>query len=331
MKKSRIQEMSLEVAVGAFMFTALLALGVFTIILSRQNLFQPVYRYEVFFPEVLSIREGDDVLLRGVPVGKIRRVSVLEREVRVELALDRELKLREDYRFEILPSSMLGGRHLYLHEGSLGRPPLEPGARLVGIQPSDLIDQATRTVQRIQKALEEGEILQNLEKTMANAREISDRISGGHGALGKLLTEEEVYDDFRQIVSNLREVSERLRADGSSLGRLLNDDGAVYADIAAITQNLKETTDRLNSGEGLIGRLLSSDDTLYEDLKRTADGLRAIVDTISAGEGTLGRLVRDESLFDDLKSLLGEVRATMDDFRETSPITTFTSILFGAF
>ena len=48
------------------------------------------------------------------------------------------------------------------------------------------------------------------------------------------------------------------------------------------------------------------------------------------GEGTLGKLLADATVYDDLSQLLKETRATIDDFRENSPIVTFTSVFFGA-
>jgi len=42
-------------------------------------------------------------------------------------------------------------------------------------------------------------------------------------------------------------------------------------------------------------------------------------------------LIEDDGLYEDAEKLVGEVRAAVDDIRETSPVVTFTSILFGAF
>jgi hypothetical protein len=56
-----------------------------------------------------------------------------------------------------------------------------------------------------------------------------------------------------------------------------------------------------------------------------------VTETISSGEGTLGKLARDDELYEEAKLLLHEIRAAVDDIREVTPITTFTSIFFGAF
>ena len=71
-------------------------------------------------------------------------------------------------------------------------------------------------------------------------------------------------------------------------------------------------------------RLLSEDDQVYKDLAATSKSLRNVAEKIEKGEGAIGRLVADEALYDDVKGVVGEARAAIDDFRETSPIVTFT-------
>jgi phospholipid/cholesterol/gamma-HCH transport system substrate-binding protein len=94
---------------------------------------------------------------------------------------------------------------------------------------------------------------------------------------------------------------------------------------------LKEISDRLAKGEGTLGKLLSEDDQVYADLAATLASFRGMSESIAKGEGTIGKLVSDEELYDEFKALVREGRAAVDDIRETSPVTTFTSIFFGAF
>lgn len=320
----------MEVTVGAFMFMILLALGVFTIILSRQSLFKPTVYYEVSFRSIMGVREGDNVYLRGVIVGKVHDILVAKRSVQLRLALDRQLDLHENYKMEILPSSMLGGRYLNVEEGDEDRPLLPAGTKLVGVTPVDLIDEATRTVTSIREALDGG-ILADMRMIVSNANLVVARVERGEGALGKLLAKDEVYEDIRSMTASLRRVTDRLDRGEGSLGKLLADDGRIYADIEAVTANLRKVSGELSEGKGLLGKLLSSEDTIYDDLRASALAIREITQALDRGDGTLGKLIRDNDVYDEMKMLLRELRATVDDFRETAPVTTFSSIFLGAF
>lgn len=296
MKKSRMQETSIEVTVGAFMFMILLALGFFTIVLSRENVFRKNYSMVVVFQDVRGLREGDNVFVRGVDVGKIKTLEIEPSGVRVRVTLDQDVVLYEDYSVEILPSSVLGGRFLNINVGSVEKPVVPAGTVLRGKMPADLIDEATRAAKLIREALEEGGIIENLKTSMAQIKEITTKLNEGEGTIGKLLTDRKVYDDISEITANLKDVSQRL-----------------------------------GEGKGTLGKLLSEDDTLYNDLSAAAASIREITDQIAKGEGTLGKLTKDDELYQEAKLLLNELRATIDDYRETAPITTFTSIFFGAF
>ena len=95
--------------------------------------------------------------------------------------------------------------------------------------------------------------------------------------------------------------------------------------------NLQDVSGRLANGEGTLGKLLSKDDQLYQDLSASMSNLRGITDKIESGDGTLGKLVNDDQIYVEAQKLLGELRAAIDDMRETSPVTTFSTVFFGAF
>jgi len=76
---------------------------------------------------------------------------------------------------------------------------------------------------------------------------------------------------------------------------------------------------------------MSSDSGVYDDFGATMSALRSITESIDEGDGTLGRLVRNAKLYDETTLLVEDVRAAIDDLREASPITSFGSVLFGAF
>ena len=59
--------------------------------------------------------------------------------------------------------------------------------------------------------------------------------------------------------------------------------------------------------------------------------LKEITDKINSGDGSIAKLINDDELYEEVKRLVIEARATVDDLRETSPIVTFSSIFFGAF
>jgi phospholipid/cholesterol/gamma-HCH transport system substrate-binding protein len=294
---SFMPELSREVIVGAFMVMVLLGLGYFTIILSRETWFATKHYEQVVFKDIMGLRVGDSVVVRGMPVGKVGALALTNHSVCVNLTLEQPVQMREGYRIKIVTTSILGGRYLEIYEGPDSAPRLPAGMVYRGDEAHDLMADASAIMYSIRDSMDRGGVVTNIEQTIANLRIMSERVVSGSG----------------------------------TVARLLNDEGALYADLAGTAESLKNITARLDRGEGTLGRLLSGDDKLYQDLEATMAAIRSIATRIEKGEGSIGRLMQDDSLYQEVKAAVQEVRATIDDMRETTPVVGFTSIFFGAF
>ena len=323
------KQILIESAVGFFCFAVMAALFMLTVVLSRDSLFRRSQPMDILFNDVMGLRVGDTVSARGVTVGKVDRILLQKDGVHVMALLNIPIELRADYKIEVLPTSVLGGRYLMIIEGSPDAEPISTDGVLKGTPTTELIDAATATINEIRAALNDG-ILEDVKASVAEIRKISTGLANGEGTMGRLLRDDDIYGDIQQIATNLRQISDTIAKGEGTIGRLVNDD-ALYTDAQAVAANLREISDRLAKGEGMLGHLLSSDDTAYQDLAATIATFRKLSDSIAKGEGTIGKLVSDEELYMEFKALLREGRAAVDDIRETSPVTTFTSVFFGAF
>jgi phospholipid/cholesterol/gamma-HCH transport system substrate-binding protein len=342
------REVTIEILVGLFMFTVLIALGVFTIVLSQDNFFKESYVYEFVFPEVGGLRRGDNVFLRGMNVGRVKQTQLEEENVRVFAKLDDPLTLRRGYKIEIVQSSMLGGKFLQIYEGDRGAPKISENVTILGSAPIDVMQEMGEAVSGLQKMIDavgKGEgtlgmllkddtMYRNMLEISMELKQISDRIERGEGTLGKLLVTDDgkLFEDAQEAMKNLREVSDALTNGKGVFGQLLAEENAqLVGDMRVMMENLREISQSIADGEGSLGKWVSNDDSTYEDLRASLDAIREISERINRGEGTMGKLIGDDKLYDEVVLLIEDVRATVDDLREMSPITSFGSVLFGAF
>ena len=358
-----------ELMVGVFMAAVLGVLFYFTVIISGKELLSgkrsvPV---EVTFADVGGLKVRDSVVVRGMVVGSVSQMQIERDGVRVRLSLSPDVTFREGYTIDVHATSLLGGNNLVIDEGKGTE--LPPGTALVGKPPMDWMRDLGEVVGNLREATS-GEHLRktvaNLEEASESLKHLIARVDGGKGTLGKLFSEDEtLYQDLSASVANIRVVTEKISSGDGSLARLINDDGGVYADLRGTVANVKSISDRLEKGEGTVGRLLSSDDSLYNDLHATMEnlknftarlekgegtlgmllkddnkiyndieaavaGLKVVSERLANGEGTLGKLSADDKLYEDVHGLIKDVRQTVDNFRDTMPITAFTSLLTGA-
>jgi phospholipid/cholesterol/gamma-HCH transport system substrate-binding protein len=306
------REVTIEILVGLFMFVVLIALGIFTIVLSQENLLKKTYPYEFVFSEIGGLREGDNVFLRGMNIGRVKQTDLQDSHVRVYVTLDVPINLRHGYKIDVVDSSMLGGKNLKIYEGPEEAQEIGENMTILGAKPVEMIEEMGRALSAFQDTI--------------------NAVNAGEGSLGKLLKDETLYNNIEQITEDFGNIMARLEGGEGSLGMLLAaDDGQLYDDGKALMANLRIVSQNLADGKGTLGQLMSGEDTAFQDLEATLTAVRSISESISEGEGTLGKLVRDAKLYDETTLLVEDVRAAVDDLREASPITSFGSVLFGAF
>lgn len=334
------REVSVEVVVGAFMVMVFLGLGYFTIILSRQTWFTKKYPLQVEFSNVMGLREGDNVVVRGMPVGKVENLTLCDGmvcdsgrpAVMAVLLLDKQISIRKGYKVTIASTSILGGHQLQIFEGPMDGAPVPPDETLKGETPLDIMSNAADVVAAIKKSLVDDGALDRLRHAIAQIDDAVTRVNNGEGVIGKLLSKDDtLYKDLSESVASLRKVAERLEKGEGTLGKLLSSDDKVYRDLSESMASIRKISERLEKGEGTLGKLLSSDDTLYKDLSAAVASLRNIATDMEKGKGSLGLLMKDEGLYNDVRGAVREVRAAVDDFRETEPVVSFSSLMFGAF
>lgn len=289
------REFKMETLVGTFVVMIFLGVAYFTIILSRTTWLAEEYPIEVVFSNVTSLSEGDTVVVRGMPVGQVDSLTLEDDGVHVMAVLDQEIPLYDDYKVTILANSMLGGRRMEIAAGTPMHQPVPPGEVLRGEDPTDLVADASEMISEVKEAMTSGGIVSNLQSVSSNLNAITTEIRSGQGTLGKLIfARDSAYDDLSATASSLRSVVEGIE-----------------------------------KGEGTIGRLVK-DEKVYDDLSATASSLRNVVEGIEKGEGTIGRLVKDDEVYDRVVRTMEDVQATLDEYRETAPVVTFSSVFFGA-
>ena len=314
-----------QFVVGVFMVVVLLLLGYFTIVISGVDVLTRRDRQtlRVAFDGVGGLKERDNVMYRGTKVGAIDHVEVTPSNLVVYAQVDVNVVLRQGCEISVRNLSMLGGYYLSLEEGAGEVLPI-PTTLFRGETPTDWMSDVSKIAKNLREFTSNPElksIISNVvaasahaktvaakaEKFMDRANAFADRVAKGEGTMGKLLSDDStVYDDLQKTLANAREISTKLNRD-----KMFAD---LEAGVAAFRQaaegvDVKETVARAN--------------TLLENLNAFALDLKE-------GKGTIGRLAQDPKLYDEVNALMHDVRQVIDNYRDTTPITTFSSLAAGA-
>lgn len=274
------------------------------------------------FVDANGLRDGSEVRLAGVKVGKVERITLLPpsdvpNAPRVEalLTIDSTIdgqpasqRIRSDSTAQQGSPSLLGNEMLInITPGTAAGSPVQEGAILPSSSSNTVNDFATSGT----------DLAQRLSKLSDEISGIVKDVKNGKGTVGRLFNDEALYNNLNATIRETEDVMTQVRSGNGSAGRFINDP-ALYNNAADITLQLKAIAADLRAGRGTAGKLLT-DDELYVRINRTADRLDKAVDQvngiitdINAGHGTLGKLIKDEQVYNDTRAAIARFNTTAE-------------------
>ena len=331
-----------QAVVGLFMLTVLLLLGYFTIVISGIDVLTggDRVRIKVAFDQVGGLKDHDNVMYRGTKVGTVEKVVVTDTNLLVVASIDGSVVLRTGYRATVASLSMLGGSYLLLEEGR-GAKIDATAAELRGETPTDWMRDLSQIAANLRTITDEhlvSVIITNIATVSEKARGIAEkldsvvaRVERGEGTVGKLLSSDEtVYNDLRATMADVKSIAAQLNRE------------KMFDDLAETVSNARSIAKRLNRDKtfddleaGIAAFRSSAESFNAKEVVAKANellsNLNAVAEKLRNGEGTLGKLATDREMYDEVNGLIRDVRQVIDNYRDTTPISTFSSLLMGGF
>lgn len=327
--------------VGLFVLFALIVLG-FLIINSTGefNPFEKKLNLRARFESADGLREGAEVQLAGVPIGKVEEVKFLppdtEDGAKVEalLTVGQTLdgrpitdRIRTDSTARLVATSVLANdKMINITPGTTKGTPVSENAVLDSTAAIS-INQLTQTGD---------ELLQQINRLAVPANEILTKANQGEGTLGRVVNDESLYNNLdaavaetKLTVTKLQTTLDKVNRGEGSAAKLLNDP-ELYNNLNQTVAQLESVAQDLRAGRGSAGKFLT-DDALYNDTRAAINGLResineikpslqkfnqvvsdinAITTDLNQGKGTAGKFLRDEQLYEEARNTLARFNST---------------------
>lgn len=315
-----------DLITGIFMLTVLALLAYFTIVISGVDLVRGKERVKatVAFKHVGGLKDHDAVMYRGTKVGTVEKITLCEEGLKVLLDIDKSVKIRKGYNITVCALTMLGGNYLQIDEGE-GEAIDYQTTELVGNPPIDWMRDVAQISANIKKFTESQELKETMESVRsitAKANAIVTRVEAGEGMAGRLLSKDDkLYNDVSSAVVEAKEAfahanSITARFDDEKLVQELRDGIAAF----------KKACESMDFGDSVKGDVKEVSDSA----KRLLASLNEMVDRAKSGEGTIGRLMKEDGMYNEVEGLIFDVRQVLDNYRDTTPISTFSSLATGA-
>jgi phospholipid/cholesterol/gamma-HCH transport system substrate-binding protein len=336
---------SKNVLVGLFVILGL-ALGGMVIFLigDERRLFSSTGSFHTSFADVAGLKGGAPVRMGGIDVGHVDKVGYSKKDgmdttIYVDIkVVESELgRVRKDTKAKISTKGLLGDKMIEL---TVGKDPdvMPPGSTIETFVDKDIMSRANEVaekatavmenVSRATESLANEDLHHDIRATVKNLNDITNEVANGKGYPNRLLTNPEEAERISRAITSLEntsnELSATLRDVRAIVARVEQGPGFAH-DLVYGTGPQKQieqfghaaeevalTLEGVRKGDGLAHDILyggtSDSAQAMANVTAITGDLRAIIGDMRAGKGTIGGLLVDPSIYEDVKTVLGNVQ-----------------------
>lgn len=273
--------------------------------------------------------------------------TLRERNILVEMKIKKDVlkRIRADSVAKISSVGLLGDKIIDITMGKKGKPLPENGY-IVGIAPPDYlsilesgrdvlnnIKGATAKIDSLLKLYSDPQLAANINKIARAIGNILHRVAHGPGLAHSLIYKKtyelklgRMMEQLTYMVNRFGRASHQASIAISHLGKIFRQvrtgkgllstliyskkGRKIMSDLTTFTSSIAHMASKVQKGKGLLSRLIYSDKgkDFVNAITAAGKGLRDIVAKIQEGRGTLGALIADPTVYEDLKSILGNLK-----------------------
>jgi phospholipid/cholesterol/gamma-HCH transport system substrate-binding protein len=282
-----------QVRLGVFVIAGLIATVYLLYLLTDPATFRNRYKVTTTVDNVMGLRKGDPVQMRGVNIGQVNdfELGATGEDVVIILEIEGQWIIPEGSTTQLVTPGLMAPRTVEVlpgpGPGTIGRGDAMPGIAVKGL-------------------------LDDTESLGEKGQEVLDRIT-------ELLSPENV-DAFGGSAEGLRtlvgDLSDVVTSEGDNLKGLIESLRQAADGLAAVTADAPELREDLASTMASADSLMVRLNATSESIEGVVGSLETILTRMENGEGTLGRLSVNDSLFTSLLAAAESARLLMDDVRE---------------
>ncbi len=327
--------MEKTIKVGIFVLAGLVLGGIAVFLIGEnRNLWDPKVSYRAAFYDVSGLKPGAPVRMGGVDIGTVASVGhdgdPLDTRiyVKIEVVKREAARVRDDTVARVVNKGLLGDKMVELSSDGKGGA-LANGQTLKTEEPVDfgkyvakfdeIAGKLTKVIDNVEQGtrpLGDPQFSEDLKVTMHSLREITEGIARNDSVVHRALMDPHEGQKFDRMMTNMegatadvRDMTTHLR-EGPGIAHALVYDGEMSKAASGSMSEVHRDLEAIRTGNGLAHALIYGDTNsqhLMTNVNAMSDDLRDIVAGLKQGKGTLGALLVDPSVYEDIKSVVGNV------------------------
>lgn len=261
-----------EKIVGTFVIGIVILVLAMLIIIGRgKDWFKTYITYYTTFEESYNIKENAAVKLYKADIGKVKKITLAEDKVRVELAIleNYSSRIRSDSVAIVDSPTFIGSEYISIIPGTADAPLIEEGGEIPSREKKSVSDilaefEVEKTAKMVIPAIQdiaeiaqimrdpEGPLftaLDNFNKSLSYVERVSRDIEAGKGTIGGMIRSRELLDKILSDLDKLGELLENMNKTSSKAPGIMDQ---VQDNLAAV----KKIGDEVSESVAGIKRII---------------------------------------------------------------------------
>ena len=270
------------------------------------------YTFTVLFDNVQGLNVGDQVDMLGKKIGKVSKTRIMGQKIAVELSIDKSFafNIPVDSKIEVKSEGLIGSKFISITPGLSTKDFILPNEEVEGVREFNfseitpgivpLTQDLSAFARRLKATLGEEE-KDNIQLTFQNIESITAGLDTFINNNRNFITKED-RKNFQDFIKNLNGAVKDLKYGiNKEIGKM-----------DSMLDDFKQVTDKSDELSTTISELRKSS----ESFSSLIQNLDIILTKIENGEGTFGKLINDDTLHENMSTLVNEVRSLVKDFKD---------------
>jgi len=283
-----------ETAVGLFMLSALIIFLLMSFKIGLWRIDTMKYaQYSICFSDVSGLNEKAEVVISGVKVGWVQKLTLINRgkAVKVEIMIDKNSIIYGNGSGSIKQNGLLGTKYVDIYPGDPSNQVLPIGSMLSSP------DKSTASIDDIFNTFKV--IAENINKVTEKLRSI---IGEGDEESGITNVITDAREAFLSIKETSRTTNELIEKNKEMIEKIINDTASTMHEVK---NNLPSTIESFNTSAKVITNNVSR---AVDSIENTLTPIKNAVNSFNNSSGILKSIIGDENLSYELKETINNIK-----------------------
>jgi phospholipid/cholesterol/gamma-HCH transport system substrate-binding protein len=294
----RMSDLSNAAKVGLMTIALTLALYFGYRFVSRATGTSDGYTVWAELPDVTGVSPRSRVMISGVQVGVVDKIGLSNGRARVDIRMKPEFPLYQDAAIGKRATSFIGEYFIVLAPGTEGRARIPDGGEIENLMPEVNFESLQGQIKEILTDVKD--VTKSIRATVGT--------DTGQKKLEAILDNlaemtEALNDTVKENRQTVKETLENVRGITASTAPELKE---ILANIKDVTAEIKEISAKGKEGKpaGELRRTIERVDRASASLESLLTHADRVAERVDKGQGTLGRLTKDDTLINEVETVV---------------------------